>query len=595
MEETIVGEYTERKAKADAEFAKQKNRGDLYGLFVGALAVMTARWFYIAMQGRAGYRNVWIALAATLVLGIFWRLIRSRERREMRVSGLYAAALDRVNEVTTQTGQTGEDFADGGHLYAWDLDVVGENSLFGKLATTRTAIGQRALAELLLEPTTAEAAGLRQSAVQELTPALDLREAVALLGKSKFEEIPAETYERWLAVETEGSGVWYRPLLIAVNVAWVVLVAWGFVHYGTIAPFARPLESLLLAQAMLCLWLRMRVLVELRAAKRLYGQTAILRRGLGIVEAATFHSERLVELHRMCAGQEEALGLLERWLMVVEHRDKEWFSVLTVAFCGGTHAAFGLRAWKLKYGEPMRRWLAAWSELEALLALGTYAAEHASYVYPEIVDGAATFEAKALVHPLLLRDEGVANNISLGSGTQFLLISGSNMAGKSTLLRAIGANAVLALAGAPVPAKTMKLSALRIGASLAIGDSLAEGKSKFLAEVERLRDVLVMARENKTQGLFLIDEIFSGTNSADRRAAAEAVVRGLVGAGAIGALSTHDLTLAELAEIFELRGRNVHMASPDEADPLGFDYLLKPGVNKTTNALAIVKLLGLSD
>jgi DNA mismatch repair ATPase MutS len=137
------------------------------------------------------------------------------------------------------------------------------------------------------------------------------------------------------------------------------------------------------------------------------------------------------------------------------------------------------------------------------------------------------------------------------------------------------------------------MSALRIGASLAITDSLGEGKSKFLAEVERLRDLLALARETPGESLFLIDEVFSGTNSLDRRVAAEAVLRGLLEAGAIGALSTHDLALAELAEIAALGGRNVHMASPDESDPLGFDYLLKAGVNRTTNGLAIVRLLGL--
>jgi DNA mismatch repair ATPase MutS len=241
----------------------------------------------------------------------------------------------------------------------------------------------------------------------------------------------------------------------------------------------------------------------------------------------------------------------------------------------------------------MRRWLEAWGEFEALLALATYAAEHEENVWPEIVEGAALFEAKGMVHPLLWRADAVANDVALGEGVQFLLISGSNMAGKSTLLRAMGANAVLALAGASVPANGLSMSALQIGASLAINDSLAEGKSKFLAEVERLRDLLALARDKPGESLFLIDEVFSGTNSLDRRVAAEAVLRGLLAAGAIGALSTHDLALAELAQIVSLGGRNVHMASPDESDPLGFDYLLKAGVNRTTNGLAIVRLLGL--
>ncbi|QMV18240.1 hypothetical protein GOB94_05700 [Granulicella sp. 5B5] len=593
MAEEIVAEYERRRSGANVEFAKQKSRGDMFGIFVAALVVMAVRQAYLAIWGHGSGLNVLLVLVPLVALTVYWRLIRARERKAVRLSSLYATALDRVNGVATQTGHTGESLAAEDHIYAWDLDVVGRDSLLGMLATTRTAIGQKALAELLLEPTTVAAARKRQAAVKELTPALDLRERVALLGASKFEEIPAETYERWLEVETEAPAVWIRPLLIAVNVGWIVLLAVGWARYGALTAYLRPTESLLLAQAMICLWLRPRARQELAAAKKLFGQTTILRSGLRIVQEAKFESERLLELQRECAGQDEVLRLLERWLMVVEHREKEWFSVLTVLFCGGTQALFGLRRWKKLYAEPMRRWLAAWSEMEALLALATYAAEHAENVYAEIVDTAAVFEAVAMVHPLLPRGKAVANDVALGGEAQFLLISGSNMAGKSTLLRTIGVNAVLALAGAPVPAKRLRLSALRIGASLAVRDSLAEGKSKFLAEVERLRAVLTMARENPAQCLFLIDEILSGTNSADRRAAAGAVLRGLLEVGAIGALSTHDLALAELAEIAELSGRNVHMASPNDDDPLEFDYLLKPGVNRTTNALAIVRLLGL--
>jgi hypothetical protein len=587
-------EYERRKSAAQAEFSRQKSRADVFALFVGILALMTGRQLWLAIGSSVGFQKTGIALVATLMVIAVWRVIVARERKQARITNLYAAALDRVNDVVPQTGHSGEEFVLEGHLYAWDLDVVGEGSLFGKLATTRTAIGQRALADLLLYPSSAEAARLRQSAVQELTPMLDLRERVAMLGTSKFEEIPAETYETWLEVETAVPPMWYQPAMIAVTALWMVMLLVSWLHFGSIAVLLHPLESVLLAQGMLCLWLRPQSIQELTAAKRLLGQTAILRRGLAIVASETFHTERLVALQRECSGQDKALRQLERWLTVVEHRDKEWFSVLSVIVCGGTHTAFALRNWKRTYGEAMRGWLAAWSELEALLALATYAAEHSGNVYPEIVDQDAVFVAAELMHPLLPRGQAVANDLALGTDTRFLLISGSNMAGKSTLLRTLGTNAVLALAGAPVPAKSMKLSALRIGTSLAIRDSLADGRSKFLAEVERLRDVLAMARENPSQSLFLIDEIFSGTNSADRRTAAESVLRGLLAAGSVGALSTHDLALAELAEVAGLRGRNMHMASPDESDPLAFDYLLKAGVNRTTNALAIVKMLGLS-
>ena len=164
------------------------------------------------------------------------------------------------------------------------------------------------------------------------------------------------------------------------------------------------------------------------------------------------------------------------------------------------------------------------------------------------------------------------------------------MSGKSTLLRSMGINAVLAYAGAPVRASAMRLTPMRLGAALALTDSLAEGKSKFLAEVERLARIVETSAEGPV--LFLVDEIFSGTNSADRRAAAGAVVGKLLERGAIGALSTHDLALTELAGV-ENRGVNVHMASPDAADPLGFDYKLKPGVNTSSNALAIIRMMGL--
>lgn len=597
MAEPIAAEYAKRKTAADVEFAKQKGRADVMGLGVALLALVTARQIWVWVGSNHTLHNVELAAGMTLLVGIVWRLVRRREQRQWRLSRLYVEALARVNEEVLQTGQTGEAFVPDGHLFAWDLDVVGENSLFGKLATTRTSVGQHGLARLLLEPTTAEAVRDRQVAVQELAPMLDLREQVALLGASKFEEIPAETYERWLEVETPAPAVWIRPLLVVVTCAWITLLAVRFGVYGELGIGLRFLESLLLAQGMLCLWLKSDSVKELTAAKRLAGQTAILRHGLKIVQEQRFQASALIALQRACVGHEKALRRLENWLLVVDNRDKEWFSFLSVALCGGTHAAFGLRAWKRDHGSEMLGWLAAWSELEALLALATYAAEHSTNIYPEVVDADATFESQGMMHPLLPRGQAVANSVSLATGdpggTRFLLISGSNMAGKSTLLRTIGANTVLGLAGAPVPARSMRLSALRIGASLAIGDSLADGRSKFLAEVERLRDILTMARESREQTLFLIDEIFSGTNSADRRTAAESVLRGLIGAGSIGALSTHDLALAELAEITELHGRNVHMASPDESDPLAFDYLLKPGVNRTTNALAIVKMLGL--
>ena len=233
----------------------------------------------------------------------------------------------------------------------------------------------------------------------------------------------------------------------------------------------------------------------------------------------------------------------------------------------------------------------AWGEFEALNALANYARENPDSTFPEFSGEAAQFEAVALGHPLLPDEACVRNDVRLNYSTRFYIISGSNMSGKSSLLRAIGLNAVLAFAGAPVRAQVLQLSELSVCASLSVVDSLLNGKSKFLAEVDRVRQTIQLAG-NKKAVLFLIDEIFSGTNSRDRRAAADAVVRTLVGHGAIGALSTHDLSLTEIAESQGLRGVNVHMGAKDGNDPMNFDYRLKPGITRETNALAIARMAG---
>jgi hypothetical protein len=595
MAEAMVAAYQERKAKANGAYARAKAGQDRYLLAVLGLVGVLVRSLWLAITRGHGYWTVAVVVVILAGMGIWLLRVRRLVTRAWRLSALYEKGLKRLSGEERWSGNTGLAFALEGHLYEHDLDVMGTHSLFDLLATTRTVVGQSGLAKLLLEPAEAAAVRGRQAAVKELAGMLDLRERVAMVGRSRFEDVPVESFELWLNGERSGFPGWVRWALGAATVAWIgmALAAWRVPVDRTW--LLRLTESLLLAQGMLCSWLMPKVKLEMEAAEPLVGQMAILREGLQVMRGSVFAAERLQALQQAVAGEDRAVRQLEGWLKVLENRSKEWMYPVSVALGLGTQVAIALDAWKQRFGVPMREWLEAWGEFEALMALATYAAEHEENAWPEIAEGAAVFEARGMVHPLLARKDAVANDVALGAGVQFLLISGSNMAGKSTLLRTVGVNAVLAMAGSSVPALGLRLSALKVGASLAIADSLAEGKSKFLAEVERLRDLLALAKENVASSLFLIDEVFSGTNSLDRRVAAEAVLRGLLGAGAIGALSTHDLALAELAEIAALGGRNVHMASPDESDPLGFDYLLKAGVNRTTNGVAIVRLLGLGE
>jgi DNA mismatch repair ATPase MutS len=286
-----------------------------------------------------------------------------------------------------------------------------------------------------------------------------------------------------------------------------------------------------------------------------------------------------------------AIRRLERLIHALDERNKEWYYAVSRVLLIGTQLFLSIERWRAEHGDSLTRWLSAWGEFEALMALAGYSYEHPENTCPHFLEDQAAFEGQGLGHPLLAESVCVRNDVNLNGKTRFYVVSGSNMAGKSTLIRTIGLNAVLAYAGAPVCATDLRLSLFSICASLAVVDSLANGKSKFLAEMDRLRQALDAARESRPV-LFLIDEILSGTNSRDRRIAAEAIIRTLVERGALGILSTHDLALAELADLEKLGGANVHMGSRDNSDPMNFDYLVKPGVTTEANALAIAKLAG---
>jgi DNA mismatch repair ATPase MutS len=320
-------------------------------------------------------------------------------------------------------------------------------------------------------------------------------------------------------------------------------------------------------------------------------ETSVLREGLQILEQQRFESAKLRQLAEQVRGSSRSIRKLDRLLDAIGQRDKDWFYLPSRALLAGTQLCMAIEQWRTDHGVELTVWMRAWADFEALNALAAYSFENPDNTFPEFVNTAAHFEAEGLGHPLLPHASCVVNDVALNRECPVYVISGSNMSGKSTLLRTIGLNAVLAFAGAPVRARALRLSGLSIFASLSVVDSLLNGKSKFLAEVHRLRQAIESAVPDKPV-LFLVDEIFGGTNSRDRRIAAEAVVRTLVNRGAIGVLSTHDLTLTEIVKAPGISGLNMHMASRNERDPLEFDYRLKPGITTETNALAIARMSG---
>jgi hypothetical protein len=269
------------------------------------------------------------------------------------------------------------------------------------------------------------------------------------------------------------------------------------------------------------------------------------------------------------------------------------FAPIGMAILWSLQIAISIERWRRIAGPHIGEWIESIGEFEALLALAGYSYEHPGDPLPELTDaGAAVFEAKAIGHPLMAAEQCVRNDVTLGGDLQLLIVSGSNMSGKSTLLRSVGLNSVLAWAGAPVRATALRISPLQVGASLRVLDSLQDGRSRFYAEITRLREILSLAGGERTL-LFLIDELLSGTNSHDRRIGAGAVVRTLVERGAIGLVTTHDLALAQIASDFGGRAANVHFEDTLENGRLNFDYRLRQGVVERSNALDLMRSVGL--
>jgi DNA mismatch repair ATPase MutS len=284
---------------------------------------------------------------------------------------------------------------------------------------------------------------------------------------------------------------------------------------------------------------------------------------------------------------------LTRIVEIEQSRHNHIFAALGGLVLAGTQTAYALETWRARHGAAVGRWVDALATFEALSSLGRYAYESPADAFPEFVDGPARFEARGLAHPLLAVETAVRNDVALGAdGVRLWIVSGSNMAGKSTLLRSVGSNVALAHAGAPVRAQAMTLTPLQLGASMRIVDSLHEGASHLYAEIRRFRAIVDLCDGDRPV-LFLLDEILHGTNSSDRRAGGAAVIGTLVERGGLGLVTTHDLALAKIADDLGPAGANVHFVDHMEDGELAFDYTLRDGPVQRGNALALMRAIGL--
>ena len=599
--------------RADIARRERRHRTLGYGRLAAVTVAAAVVWLVLAGQISILWIIAPIALFATLVV-IHDRLLRILERRR-RAQRFFERALARLDGKWAGTGEPGDRYLDAAHPYARDLDLFGPGSLFELLSTARTHIGEDTLARWLLAPAGPATARARQQAVAELRPRVDLREDLAVVAEESRTGVDPVSLAAW----GEAPGLLERGGLRAATWAFTAL---GLLGASALAVYLASLlgavripiaASIVLRDVFLAVLavnatylyrLEKRIAPVVAAAEEAAHELKLLSEVLVRLERESFQSPLLAALRASLdtegAPPSQRIRRLNRLMELLDSRHHVLVRLAEPFLLWTTHLALALEAWRRHSGPVVRRWLTATGEMEALCSLASHAFEHPEDPFPEFSEEGAVLEAEGIGHPLIEESRVVRNNVRIGglapAGPRVLVVSGSNMSGKSTLLRTLGVNVVLAQAGAPVRARRLRISPLAVGASIRLTDSLQTGVSRFYAEILRLRQILdATARPGPTGApvLFLIDEFLQGTNSHDRRIGAEALVRGLVERGAMGLITTHDLALADIAGALGERAANVHFEDHIEDGRMVFDYVMRPGVVQKSNAIELMRSVGL--
>jgi len=559
-------------------------------LFVFLVGV--ALWWFAIRPGTLSGWWLLFPLLAFFVLVLFHQGVRAKVRRAKRAVAFYDQGLARLEDRWSGTGQQGLEFLNEHHPYAQDLDLFGRGSLFELLCTARTRGGEAMLATWLCAPATAEEVHARHGAIAELYPRLELRETIALLGEDVRAGVHPEVLSVWAQAPVL-SRLTVMRVIAASLAGFTVITLVGQVVFGW-GPLWFLLALLLkfAFEIRLRPWLRQAGIGVTHAVHDL----TLFSQLLAHLETEQFHSPRLVSLRAVLETNglppSKQITRLRQWISLLESAKNQLFIPIAFLLLWETQIMLAIEAWRVRFGAAIPRWLTALGEFEAFCALAGYAYERPQDPFPELISVGPRFEGEAIGHPLLPNAQCVRNNVKLGGDLHVLLVSGSNMSGKSTLLRTIGINVVLALAGAPVRAQQLQLSPLAIGATLRVQDSLQAGSSRFYAEISRLRQLMDLAK-GPLPLLFLLDEILHGTNSHDRRVGAEALIRGFINRNAIGLVTTHDLALAHIAETLVPQATNVCFEDHLVDGKLVFDYRMRPGIVQKSNALELMRSVGL--
>jgi hypothetical protein len=587
---TASQEYSSRHARWTAEVARRQRTQDqlVYTrLALGAVLAVIAAF----ALGFETISALWL-LPPALALFVLIALHPGRERelqRALRSKAFYDRAIARLENRWHGTGSQGESYRDPNHVYADDMDLFGRGSLFELLSNARTATGERTLASWLLAPGEHADVTARQGAVAELATRLDLREDLAVLGDDIRAALDDRSLAKWGARPPVKffTGAPVVALILAI-IAATTAGAW-LLDYAT----QRPFLYTAVVELLFAVSIRKQIFEVTDSVNTPARELLLIALLLERLEKESFTSPALLALHARLAGGTGRIRNLERLVEWKEWAHNQIFGVIAAPLLWVPQFAMAIERWRVAHGPSIADWIAAVGEFEALGSLAAFTFERPEATFPTLSDAAEPgYSAIELAHPLIAPNEAVPNDVALNKATPLWIISGSNMSGKSTLLRAVGLSVVMAWAGAPVPARELRLTRLRIGASLRANDSLADHRSRFYAEIVKLKNIVEAAGANQ-QILFLLDELLSGTNSHDRRIGADALIKGLLDRGAIGLTTTHDLALTEIVNDLGSRARNVHFEDLFDSGKIAWDYHLRDGVVKRGNALELMRAVGL--
>ena len=601
-------QWLESFEQSAAELRLQSNRLSWSRLAVGLAGVVVVAPALFGERLSAG----WLALPAivfVVIAAVHGRVERRRRFAERAVKH-YRSGLARLRGDWIGHGRDGERFIDHEHPYASDLDLFGRGSLFELLCAARTADGQEILADWLCGPSDASDVRTRQAAVQELRQREELRLDLAVLGDDVGDSVDTAALVRWAEAPAMLKSRWPRLIAVVLGLANVAtFTAWispglqraigAVIGADTLEPlaWAHLFFLALIVSGLFAALYGPTVRRVLHAADLPQRELALLASMFARVERERFESGAMAGLATALATGREtpsaAIARLTRTVEIEESRHNKIFQALGGLFHVATHLAYAMENWRARHGATVRDWVDALARFEALSSFARHAFENPDDVFPEFSEGFANVEAQGIAHPLIPVARAVRNDVRLGgTRARLWIVSGSNMAGKSTLLRTVGINVALAHAGAPVRARSMTLTPMQLGASMRIVASLQQGRSHLYAEICRFRGIVELCSGTRPV-LFLLDEVLHGTNSSDRRAGAAAVIRTLLETGALGMVTTHDLVLARVADDLGPAGANVHFVDHIEDGQLTFDYTLREGPVRRGNALELMRAVGL--